>query len=620
MIGTTQESDVARLQSLSAGSREAKQDLESLRFAIDQYCLVSVADGEGRIIEMNAQFSRACGYSAEELNGQDHRRLKSSEHSGEFFASLWQTVGAGKVWRGDICNRRKDGGVFWVSATIVPFLDQTGKPYRYISIQTDITAVKAIEGGLRNSNDLFRTLTETIDSAVFMHRGSKLTYANPAALRLTGFTREELLEMEHWEVAHPDSREMLRARGAARMRGEIVPSHYELRIMTKSGEERWADVTAAFFQFEGAPAVLRTYVDITQRKVAEQALRSYQAQLERLVEERTAELGDANRRLEEDVSRRERAEVELQRRNAELTEVNQRLSMAQEQLLQSEKMASIGQLAAGVAHEINNPIGYVNSNLSSLEGYCKQVFEMLDVYEVAEPSISDAKLSARIAAVKEETDLRFVREDIAAVMVESREGITRVKKIVQDLKDFSRVDARQEWQLVNLHEGIDSTLNIVSNEIKYKADVVREYGELPEIECLSSQLNQVVMNLLVNAAHAIGEKRGRITIRTGCEGEEAWFEVADNGAGIPAEVQSRIFDPFFTTKPIGKGTGLGLSLSYGIVQKHHGRFEVHSEPGHGATFRVWLPIRHTAKASANHDATAEPGVSRDSVSLALAAD
>ena len=302
--------------------------------------------------------------------------------------------------------------------------------------------------------------------------------------------------------------------------------------------------------------------------------------------------------MTQDISVRREAEAALMQRNDELKRINQQLSETQNQLLQSEKLASIGQLAAGVAHEINNPIGYVNSNLSSLERYYKQVFGVLDVYEEAEPSISDAKVSARIAAAKEEADLRFVREDIAAVMVESRDGISRVKKIVRDLKDFSRVDARQEWQFVNLHEGIDSTLNIVNNEIKYKADVVREYGTLPEIECLSSQVNQVVMNLLVNAAHAIGEERGRITIRTGCEGQEAWFEVADNGVGIPVEIQSRIFDPFFTTKAIGKGTGLGLSLSYGIVQKHHGRIEVASAVGRGATFRVWLPVRRAKEKTA----------------------
>jgi signal transduction histidine kinase len=174
-------------------------------------------------------------------------------------------------------------------------------------------------------------------------------------------------------------------------------------------------------------------------------------------------------------------------------------------------------------------------------------------------------------------------------MHETKDGVARVAKIVQDLKDFSHVD-EAEWQWADLHKGLDSTLNVVWNELKYKAEVVKEYGELPVVECLPFQINQVFMNLLVNAAHAI-EERGTITLRTGTAGDEVWIEVADTGSGIPPENLGRIFDPFFTTKPVGKGTGLGLSLSYGIMQKHHGRIEVTSEPGRGTTFRIVLPGR-----------------------------
>ena len=279
----------------------------------------------------------------------------------------------------------------------------------------------------------------------------------------------------------------------------------------------------------------------------------------------------------------------------ELTALNAKLSMAQEQLLQSEKLASIGQLAAGVAHEINNPIGYIFSNFSTLENYLDGMFQMLAAYEAAEPEIASAEVAAHIKSVREQVELSFLKEDIPALMRESREGIVRVRKIVQDLKDFSRVDENQEWQWANLHQGIDSTLNIVSNEVKYKADVVKEYGEIPDVECLPSQINQVVMNLVVNAAHAMGDARGKITIRSGTMGANVWIEVADNGTGIPEENLTRIFDPFFTTKAIGKGTGLGLSLSYGIMQKHDGSIEVKSQCGAGTTFRIMWPIHHARK-------------------------
>lgn len=315
-------------------------------------------------------------------------------------------------------------------------------------------------------------------------------------------------------------------------------------------------------------------------------------QLEELVAKRTSQLAQANGRLEEDIRKRESTEAELMRRNAELTELNAKLSLAKEQLVQSEKLASIGQLAAGVAHEINNPIGYIFSNFGTLEGYIANLLEMLTTYEDAETSISSPEMLKRVSAVRERIELDYLKLDMPVLMSESKEGIVRVRKIVQDLKDFSRVDAHQEWQWANLHRGIDSTLNIVSNEVKYKADVVKKYGDIPEIECLPSQINQVIMNIVVNAAHAAGPERGTITISTGAEGQNVWIAIADNGAGISKEIQSRIFDPFFTTKPIGTGTGLGLSLSYGIVQKHRGHIEVESILGKGTTFRITLPIRH----------------------------
>jgi signal transduction histidine kinase len=292
-----------------------------------------------------------------------------------------------------------------------------------------------------------------------------------------------------------------------------------------------------------------------------------------------------------------RLHFEQQRRIAMVSKMNedfmlaqQQIAQAQDQLLQSDKMASVGQLAAGVAHEINNPIGFVYSNLGSMEKYLKDIFGLLDVYEAAEAALPEAA-RAEVRSAKQQKDLAFLREDVPMLMKESRDGITRVKKIVQDLKDFSHVDASDEWQWVDLHKGLNSTLNIVWNEIKYHAEVKKEYGDIPEVECFPSQLNQVFMNLLVNAAHAITDK-GIITIRTGRQGEEVFIRIADTGKGIPEENLKRIFDPFFTTKPVGKGTGLGLSLSYGIMQKHNGRIEVQSEVGKGTTFTLWLPIKH----------------------------
>lgn len=293
-----------------------------------------------------------------------------------------------------------------------------------------------------------------------------------------------------------------------------------------------------------------------------------------------------------------RAEQELRQSNHELGQSNTELTETRTQLLRSEKMASIGQLAAGVAHEINNPIGYVKSNLGTLETYLRQLFELMQEYERGCPSIGDPAALSRITAAQARVDLPFLTEDVFALLRESREGVTRVGKIVQDLKDFSHVSTDDEWCWTNLHEGLDSTISIVNNEIKYKAELIRNYGTLPDIECLPSQLNQVFMNVLVNAAQSI-ETKGAITVSSGMSGaHNVWLEISDTGQGIAPEHLDRIFDPFFTTKPVGKGTGLGLSLSYGIIRKHRGNIEIQSKVGAGTTFRITLPVRQETASAA----------------------
>ncbi|MBK7415093.1 MAG: ATPase [Dechloromonas sp.] len=245
-------------------------------------------------------------------------------------------------------------------------------------------------------------------------------------------------------------------------------------------------------------------------------------------------------------------------------------------------MAAIGQLAAGVAHEINNPVGFVNSNLGSLKTYVNQLLTVISAYESNDP--------AQITEARQKADLDFLREDLPSLLSESQDGLSRVTKIVQDLKDFSRVD-QADHQPSDLNAALESTLNVVANEIKYKAEVVRELGDIPLVDCVPAQINQVFMNLLVNAAQAIPE-RGKIIVRSGLENNHVWFEIEDTGKGMSAEIQQRIFEPFFTTKPVGQGTGLGLSISYDIiVKKHSGRMDVRSKPDQGTCFRLWLPLQ-----------------------------
>jgi two-component system NtrC family sensor kinase len=303
--------------------------------------------------------------------------------------------------------------------------------------------------------------------------------------------------------------------------------------------------------------------------------------LENQVRRRTTELETALRE-------NERINCDLQHRQEEQRALIRKLEEAHNQLLQSEKLASIGQLAAGVAHEINNPIGFVNSNLGTLKTYVSGLLDLIDEYGGLE-AFAPPDLRERIDQAKRQLDLEFVREDIVGLVDESMDGTRRVRRIVQDLRDFSR-PGDAEWQAVDLHAGLESTLNVVWNEIKYKAEVVREYGHLPPVECLPFQINQVFLNLLVNAAHAIAE---RVSVA-----------IADTGCGMSPEIRERIFDPFFTTKPVGKGTGLGLSVAYGIVAKHGGRIDVASEPGRGSTFTLVLPVHRVVAAEARPTAAA----------------
>jgi two-component system, NtrC family, sensor kinase len=275
----------------------------------------------------------------------------------------------------------------------------------------------------------------------------------------------------------------------------------------------------------------------------------------------------------------------LQREREAHKKLIEQLEEAHHQLLQSEKMASIGQLAAGVAHEINNPVGFVQSNIGVLRSYMEAALAIITHFE----ELNEGNLPPSVIELYRHYDFSYLRDDAQSVLTETEEGVQRVRQIVQDLKDFSHTDAG-EWGWIDLHKGLDSTLNIVNNEIKYKATVEREYGKLPEVQCIAPQLNQVFLNLLVNASDAIIDQ-GTIHVRTGCSGDQVFVQIADSGAGIAPEILRRIFDPFFTTKPVGKGTGLGLSLSYGIVQKHHGRIDVQSIIGKGTTFTVFLPIK-----------------------------
>lgn len=339
---------------------------------------------------------------------------------------------------------------------------------------------------------------------------------------------------------------------------------------------------------------LRWRLSTRKLRESEERLRLLNENLEKVVERRTRALARANYAMREALEQAHQLAASLTERNVEIAGKNEELNQAyaelkttQSRILQQEKMASIGQLAAGVAHEINNPIGFISSNLGTLEKY---IGRLTDYYEALGGFVAERHGGDEAAALYEmrrRLKIDHIMGDIRALIQESRDGADRVKKIVQDLKTFSRLDEAQS-QLANINDCLDSTINVVWNEIKYKAVLKKDFGRLPQILCHPLQLSQVFMNLLVNAAQSI-DRQGEIIVKTWAQAGQVHVSITDNGCGMQPEIREKIFEPFFTTKIVGQGTGLGLSISYDIIKKHRGEIRVESEVGQGTTFFLTIP-------------------------------
>lgn len=550
--------------------QQAKVEIRRLSEALRQsHEAIAVADAELRFEYVNPAFSRLLGYSIDDLAGQSVAMIGVSDGgTPDPFQSAGIAAAQGG-FRGETLRRSKDDRLVPVLLSVAPIRDERGQVSNYVGTMTDLSGIKRMEESLRESEAKFRSISASAQDAIIMiDEDGLIRFWNAAAETIFGYPSDVVLGKDMHALCAPERFHAAYRAGFEKFRsgglGGAIGRTLELAAIRSSGEEFPIEISLSAVQQKGHWLAIGIVRDISERKRAERAAQTYLEQ--------------------------------LTRSNSELQELYTKLEQTQGQLLQSEKMASIGLLAAGVAHEINNPVGFIKSNMQSLSQYVEDMLRVVDAYRTAVALLpADDTVAAGLHRLEQEIGFDFERQDIQALLAETRQGLERVTKIVQDLKDFSHIETREKWDMEDIHKGIESTLNVIWNELKYTCEVKKEYGRIPPVECLLSQLNQVFMNLLVNAAHSI-EGKGTITIRTGSEDDMVWIEISDTGKGIAQEDLSRIFDPFFTTKPVGKGTGLGLSVSYSIIHKHHGRITVASQVGKGTTFRIWLPIRQPPSA------------------------
>jgi signal transduction histidine kinase len=316
---------------------------------------------------------------------------------------------------------------------------------------------------------------------------------------------------------------------------------------------------------------------LKQRRVAQLELEKTNQQLEIRVEERTQELKDKNNKIQETL---------------------QELQDTQIQLIHTEKMSGLGQLVGGVAHEINNPVTFIDGNITYAKQYTEDLLNLVELYQEHFPN-PPVEIDSELEAI----ELDFLKEDIFKIYQSMQLGTSRIRDIVLSLRNFSRL-GEADFKRVDIHEGINSTLMILQNRLKLKADskeiaIIKEYNQLPLVECYPSQLNQALVNILANAIDAIEKEidnnqnqiNPQIRISTELsDSNYAVIKISDNGCGMTEEVHSKIFDPFFTTKPVGDGTGLGLSITYKIISKHNGKLSCNSELGKGAEFIIKIPV------------------------------
>jgi two-component system NtrC family sensor kinase len=572
---------------------ELRQSRKLLQAIMDNTpAVMTIKDAAGRYVMANRRFSEVFELSLPQVIGKTDHELFGDAVGGVYRKNDEQVLARGRAVELEETVTLPNGLRTFMLLKF-PVETAGGQVITVGGISMDITERKQAERALKESEARKSAILDAaLDCIITLDQEGRINEFNPAAEREFGWKRVDVLRrtMESLIAGHPDAGP-IRWNEFTDSTRSMIGSHVEVTARRADGSVFPAEMGISMVLVRGEPQTTVTLRNMTRRKEADEAIRSQQKQLAEQAEQ-------------------------LELRNAELSKAYNELQDTESQLIHSEKMAAIGQLVAGLAHEINTPVAFVLTNLANVKrniedvmAFAQGMIELLPELRKEAPA-----LAATLEQLYEEHEIEESGPEIRPLLDAAQRGMVRIKELVASLRAYSRIDLRSETAFEDLNEGLKATMVLLEPAKKSGVDVQFDLAELPRIECNLGKINQVFLNLLTNSIQALGNS-GTIKVVTRAADGGVEVRVTDDGPGIPLTIQKRIFDPFFTTKPVGEGTGLGLSISRKIIEAHRGTLTLKSTPGEGAEFRIWLPLRQSPSGAPNPSPPADSEDSMSSVEM-----